>query len=125
MNLRHLTIFIGLPIITACSFSKKSNIYGDNLSTKQYQSNSEFQTSGKKITVYTTAENTDLRLTMTDSVSFLDAKQPLQTEISVFVQPNNKFQTLLGIGGAITDASAETFAKLNPLKATRTIECLF
>jgi glucosylceramidase len=30
----------------------------------------------------------------------------------VFVDPSHQFQTLLGIGGALTDASAEVFAKL-------------
>ena len=39
-------------------------------------------------------------------------KQPLETQICIFVNPNKKFQTYLGIGGAITDASAEVFAKL-------------
>ena len=30
----------------------------------------------------------------------------------VFVDPTKRFQTLIGIGGALTDAAAETFAKL-------------
>jgi glucosylceramidase len=34
----------------------------------------------------------------------------------VFVDPNKTFQTFLGIGGAITDASAEVFAKLSKEK---------
>jgi glucosylceramidase len=32
--------------------------------------------------------------------------------VSVFVNPQKRFQEFLGIGGAITDASAEVFAKL-------------
>jgi glucosylceramidase len=32
--------------------------------------------------------------------------------VSIFVNPNKKFQKYLGIGGAITDASSEVFSKL-------------
>jgi glucosylceramidase len=67
---------------------------------------------GKTITVYSTSNETNQRLTLTDNIEFTEAKQPLETEISVFVNPDITFQTFLGIGGAITDASAETFAKL-------------
>lgn len=73
----------------------------------------EFSIKGKTVTVFTSADNTDLRLTKTDSnLQFTDLKQPLETQICIFVNPNKTFQTFLGIGGAITDASAEVFAKL-------------
>ncbi len=67
---------------------------------------------GKESVVYTTASETDLRLSETGKVSFETASQPLENEVSVFVNPDKSFQSLLGIGGAITDASAEVFAKL-------------
>ncbi|MEM6261579.1 MAG: glycoside hydrolase family 30 protein [Bacteroidota bacterium] len=67
---------------------------------------------GKTSTIYTTASKTDLRLTQTGTATFAEAAQPLENEVSVFVNPNKSFQTFLGIGGAITDASAEVFAKL-------------
>lgn len=76
------------------------------------QKNNKFVTEGKEITVYTTAENTDSRLKQTDKLKFKSSKQPLETEASVFVNPEKTFQTFMGIGGAITDASAEVFAKL-------------
>lgn len=41
-----------------------------------------------------------------------------EKENSIFVNPQRRFQALLGIGGAITDSSAETFAKL-PKQAQR------
>ncbi len=66
----------------------------------------------RRVTVYTTASETNQRLTKTDSVDFTTSKQPLETEIFVYVNPNKTFQTILGIGGAITDASAEVYAKL-------------
>jgi len=65
-----------------------------------------------KVSVYTTAKDTDKRLSLTQEVSFKKAIQPTEGQISVFVNPNKRFQTILGIGGAITDASAEVFAKL-------------
>ena len=60
-----------------------------------------------------TAENTALRLTEGEALVFAPAKQALETEIAVFVNPNNTFQSFMGIGGAITDASAEVFSKLS------------
>jgi glucosylceramidase len=66
----------------------------------------------KKVTVITTAENTDLRLTQTATLEFTSMPQPLETEPCVFVDPRKSFQTFVGIGGALTDASAETYAKL-------------
>lgn len=75
-----------------------------------------FSAEGKKVIVYTTADSSNLRLTVTDSVSFKDLPQPLETDVCVFVDPTKTFQTLLGIGGALTDASAETFAKLSKEK---------
>jgi len=65
-----------------------------------------------KATVYTTAKDTKLRLVETGSYTFDKGKQPLETELSIFVNPTITFQTFVGIGGAITDASAEVFAKL-------------
>ena len=71
-----------------------------------------FATSGKAISVYTTAEGSKQRLGLTGTLAFSPGKQPGETEISIFVDPAHRFQRLLGIGGAITDSSAEVFAKL-------------
>jgi len=71
-----------------------------------------YSAAGKKVTVYTTADTLNMRLSKTDNLTFSATKQALETEISVFVEPRKTFQTVLGIGGAITDASAEVFAKL-------------
>ena len=66
----------------------------------------------KQVTVYTTAEHTNYRITKTEVLQFKEDKQPLETEACVFVDPGKSFQTVLGVGGALTDASAETFYKL-------------
>ncbi len=42
------------------------------------------------------------------------ASQPLETETAVFVDTGHRYQEVFGFGGAITDAAAETYAKLKP-----------
>ena len=66
----------------------------------------------KKVTVYTTADSSNLRLTKTQELNFTPLSQPMETQICVFVDPAKTFQTYIGIGAALTDAAAETFAKL-------------
>lgn len=79
----------------------------------------------KKVTVFTTAENTEHRISQTDSVEFKEMEQPLETQICVFVDPKRTFQTFLGIGGALTDSSAETFAKLSAEKQEEFLTAYF
>lgn len=67
----------------------------------------------QKVEVYTTAKDTDLRLTKTNENVFVNSNQPTEAEVSVFVNPNKTFQEFLGIGGAITDAAAEVFSTLS------------
>lgn len=82
------------------------------VSSMAYGQTNTFSVAGKKALVYTTADNTGLRLAVTDTLSFKELPQPVETEVCIFVDPSKSFQALLGIGGAITDASAEVFAKL-------------
>ena len=79
----------------------------------------------KTVTVYSTAENTDLRLSKTDQLSFKPLAQPTEGEINVFVDPGKTEQTFLGIGAALTDASAETFAKLPLAKQQEFLQAYF
>ncbi|WP_066834085.1 glycoside hydrolase family 30 protein [Rufibacter ruber] len=80
--------------------------------TQSQTSNTDFKLGNKQVTVYTTAQNTDHRLTQTETLQFKDFGQPLETQVCVFVDPAKTFQTMVGIGGAITDATAETVAKM-------------
>src|SRR2546428_9613281 len=64
--------------------------------------------------VYTTAESTSLRLTATDTLVFKPSEPTSEGKIYVFVDPRKTFQPMIGIGGALTDAAAETVAKLPP-----------
>src|SRR5215813_1398143 len=69
-------------------------------------------TDNKQVIVYTTADSSDYRLSATDTLQFTELTQPLETQICVFVDPTKTFQTYLGTGAALTDASAEVYAKL-------------
>jgi glucosylceramidase len=80
---------------------------------------------GKKVTVYTTADNSNHRLSLTGILAFKQLDQPLETQVCVFVDPAKKFQTILGIGGALTDAAAETFAKLPEAKQREILNSYF
>ncbi len=64
--------------------------------------------------IYLTAKDTDLRLAKVAQISLLPRKSAPGSgnATRIFVDPNKRFQPMLGIGAAITDASAETFAKL-------------
>jgi glucosylceramidase len=80
---------------------------------------------GRQIAVYTTADKTDYRLTKTETLTFKPMGQPLETQICVFVDPSKRAQTILGIGGALTDASAEVFAKLPAARQQEFIDAYF
>ncbi|MFL5606127.1 MAG: hypothetical protein ACJ8AD_06770, partial [Gemmatimonadaceae bacterium] len=77
------------------------------------------------ISVHTTAEKSDYRLSPTGTLSFKPMGQPAETQICVFVDPSKRAQTMLGIGGALTDASAETFAKLPPARQQELLDAYF
>ncbi|HXJ30098.1 MAG TPA: hypothetical protein VNG35_05640, partial [Gemmatimonadales bacterium] len=72
----------------------------------------EWTAAGKRAVVYTTADSSTLRLTPTDTLAFAAQEPTSEGRVYVFVDPQKTFQTMIGIGGALTDASAETFAKL-------------
>ncbi len=67
---------------------------------------------GREARIYTTADSSEFRMTHTGTKAFQDAAQPLEKEVAIFVNPNKSFQTFMGIGGSVTDATAEVFASL-------------
>ncbi len=80
--------------------------------TEPFENSAHFSVEGKEVSVFITADKTNHRLSATDRLTFKPMGQPLETQVCVFVDPGRTFQTILGIGGALTDSSAETFAKL-------------
>ena len=84
-----------------------------------------YDATGKTVSVFTTADSTDYRLTSTATLEFKEKRQPPENEISVFVDPTKNYQQFLGIGAALTDASAETFAKLPKDKQQEFLKAYF
>ncbi len=101
--MKKLLIYL-FPVILSSCFAQRNQ--QDTSSLPPYSAE------GKTVTIYTTADSTDLRITAAKPQAFVEMGQPKETQVCVFVQPEKTFQTFLGIGGALTDAAAETFAKL-------------
>ena len=66
----------------------------------------------RPVTPYVTAKDTGQRLARIGELQFADSPQRTEKQECIFVDPSKEFQTVLGVGGALTDASAETFYKL-------------
>jgi glucosylceramidase len=99
-----LFVLVGVNAFFGCRMLKKDQ-FGGHTSDRY-----------NKAAIYTTAQNTDLRLAYSGNIVFMPITQPNEADICVFVEPHKFFQTIVGFGSAITDASAETFAKL-PINA--------
>lgn len=96
------SIFFCVLFVTSIGFSQSSH----------QNKKSWYSTAQKIVKIYSTAESSSYRLSLTGQAKFHELAQPLENEVSIFVDPAKTFQTFLGIGAALTDASAETFAKL-------------
>jgi glucosylceramidase len=106
-------------VVAAVSCTEQS-LKQDNVQTSK-----PFSTDGKSVTVYTTADSSALRLTATDTVQFKQMGQPFETQVCVFVDPGKTFQEFIGIGGALTDAAAEIYAKLPKDKQAEILKAYF
>jgi glucosylceramidase len=86
----------------------------------------EFSVSGKKVSVFSTAKETSLKLSPTETLQFTEDNNPLlEKNVYVFVDPKHSFQSIIGIGGALTDAAAEVFAKLPADKQKEILEAYY
>jgi len=72
--------------------------------------------SSATVTIYTTAQDSIQRLARTGTATLKPGHTLTEVENSIFVDPSKQHQALLGIGGAITDSSAEVYATLSPEK---------
>lgn len=84
-----------------------------------------FSLQNQSVKVYTTSKDSANKMNLTQELNFKELKQPLETQVCIFIEPDIKYQTYMGIGGAITDASAEVFAKLNKEKQEEFLNAYF
>ena len=63
-------------------------------------------------TVYTTARDTGQRISAGSPIQFHPVAQPDEHAPTIIVDPTHRYQTIVGFGGAFTDAAAETFYKM-------------
>jgi len=115
---KYILLSVGFLVLFSCTRNRK-------MSTTETVQPEQFNADGKQVIVYTTADSTSYRLTVTDTLRFKELIQPLETQVCVFANPDRTFQTFLGIGGALTDASAETFAKLPKEKQAELLQAYF
>ncbi len=116
--MKNTLFLLSLLMLFSCSQQKPEHVE-ESISAKT------FMTEGKNVIVYTTADSTNYRLAPTDTVQFKELERTMETQVYVFVNPDKTFQTLLGIGGALTDASAETFAKLSEAKQQELLQAYY
>lgn len=120
--MKKLFILLSAGTLLACTDTRVADT---NTTAPSASRDTSFNITDKKVVVYTTADSTDLRLASTDTLTFSDFDQPFETQPCVFVDPSHRFQSFLGIGGALTDASAETFARLPANKQSEFLQLYF
>ncbi len=108
--LKIASIFLSAQLFISC---QEQNKVAESL-TRNKDAEENIQSEMSNLAVYTTSSISDVKLQLTDAnISFSEFQQPLETEASIFVNTAKQYQTLLGIGSALTDAAAETFYKMD------------
>ncbi len=110
-----------ISLLIACKDTQNNKVNSSGNS----KDNIAFNLDAASASVYTT-DSVKNKLALTDSaLKFAEHGQPIESQVYVFVDPNHQYQTLLGIGGALTDASAETFYKLPKDKQAQILKAYF
>jgi glucosylceramidase len=78
-----------------------------------------------RVSIWVTAKATGQRLASREPVPFEPLPQPDEVFPTVMVDPQKVFQTIEGFGGALTDAAAETFARLPKEKQREVLEAYY
>jgi glucosylceramidase len=79
----------------------------------------------RRATIYVTAKDGGQKLSKVGKVEFSPMAERVEGDQAIFVDPSKTFQTVLGIGGALTDASAETFYKLPKAQQEEILKAYF
>ncbi len=99
---RALFLLAGISMMLACN--PESNSPQEAVPARSYQTDSAV--------IYYTARDTNLRMSKMATLPFVSEPQPNEFDAAIMVDPTKTAHTFLGIGGALTDAAAETFYKL-------------
>jgi glucosylceramidase len=75
--------------------------------------------------IYVTAQDTGDRLHKVATLPFAAHGSIVEATPYVYIDPSKTFQSIVGIGGALTDAAAETYAKLPAAKQTELIRAYY
>lgn len=75
--------------------------------------------------IYLTAPADSARIKLMPQPAFVDNPQPDEHHATIFIDPTVTYQKIVGFGGAITDASAETFYKLPKEKQEELLNAYF
>lgn len=120
---QYISLFLLVISIFITSCEQKEKV------SKEMKSQISQKLSSTEITkskVFTTEARKDVKMQLTEAqVLFSDFKQPLETEASILVNTSKQFQSLVGIGAALTDAAAETFYKLDKDQQELFLEAYF
>ncbi len=105
--------FIVFSIVISCSTEVKQDNHDVSIIDRT------------KIQIYQTAKDNEDRLQKVSEEELKEIGQPLEQQACVFIDDAHEFQTLIGIGGAFTDASAEVFDKLPKEKQNELLKAYF
>src|SRR5665647_1912821 len=93
--------------------------------TGNTKSNKDAEVNPDDNEVYITSRDSELRISPSDKLKFEEYEHTSERQPIVFVNEKVTFQTIEGIGGAITDAAAETYYKLPEDKRNEIIGAYF
>src|SRR5450759_1638959 len=123
MRQRHLTritlLMLCMPIALNFSVSAekpKSGTLHENSSANSRWNNAD---------VYVTSKATNERIAKKNPLIFENLEQPDEHTPTIILDKDKAFQSIVGIGGALTDASAETFYKLPVTKQREILTAFF
>lgn len=118
-------IYSLLACLSVLLLSCHINSEKTGLSVEADLANTNIQGQPRFAVLYVTAKNTNDRLNLNDTLTFENLPQPDEKFPTIMVDPDKRFQTIEGFGGAFTDASAETFYKLPKAKQDEIINAYF
>nr|WP_320154013.1 glycoside hydrolase family 30 protein [uncultured Draconibacterium sp.] len=119
-KLKLFAVLIAVMAVSGCSPHKgrQYNVVADKpLVGDKFQFTSVKQ--------YTTSRARDLRFAEHDNFLIGNLPQPEEHFPTLILDPEKRFQTIEGFGGALTDAAAETFYKLPENKQEELIKAYF